>query len=290
MAGSMVLGQPDLSSNGNSNPQNNLSLPEGIAFDSNGNLWVADSGNCRVVEFTQPFSNGKPVNLIIGQPNSFNGMCDVLGGMLRCPMLVAMDGQGDLFVSDCFAGLNEFKPPLTISSAPIPIGTTADCSPGQQPLTASDICSAAGLAFDPAGNLWVADAGSDFGSGKGNRIVRLPPPFTNGADTVIGQGTFSTGSNDWCPGNCPPGPNQTGLNSPAGIALDGTFNLYVADLNNSRALQFEPTYTLNPPPPHFVWQDGEAAAFVFGQPNFNTNTAPTPSQDGISAPVAVLAP
>src|SRR5215472_15553398 len=149
----LVLGQPDLSSNGNSNPQNNLSLPEGIAFDSNGNLWVADSGNCRVVEFTQPFSNGKPVNLIIGQPKSFNGMCDVLGGMLRCPMFVAMDGQGDLFVSDCFAGLNEFKPPLTISSAPIPIGTTADCSPGQQPLTASDICSAAGLAFDPAGNL-----------------------------------------------------------------------------------------------------------------------------------------
>jgi sugar lactone lactonase YvrE len=61
MAATVVLGQPDFTTESpTSNPTaSSFSTPAGLAFDSSGNLWVADSGYSRVLEFKPPFSTGQ---------------------------------------------------------------------------------------------------------------------------------------------------------------------------------------------------------------------------------------
>jgi uncharacterized protein (TIGR03437 family) len=85
----LVIGQPDFKrSVCNYNPNSvaasqvptasSLCQPVGLAVDSNGNLWVADRGNHRVLRFPTPFAQGgflQPANLVLGQgaQNNFTG-------------------------------------------------------------------------------------------------------------------------------------------------------------------------------------------------------------------------
>ncbi len=52
MAASLVIGQSSFTSSGSATTQSGLHNPEGLAFDSSGNLWVAENSNNRVLEFT----------------------------------------------------------------------------------------------------------------------------------------------------------------------------------------------------------------------------------------------
>lgn len=68
-----VIGQPDLSSNtfDNGGPAHGLQLPIDIAFDPAGRLFVADSGNNRVLVYSHPRTNPLP-DAVFGQLGSFS--------------------------------------------------------------------------------------------------------------------------------------------------------------------------------------------------------------------------
>jgi hypothetical protein len=97
-------------------------VPGGIAFDAAGNLYIADQGNQRVVEYAHPLSPSGGASLVLGQCGSF----DVTG----CPA-----------PSTIQAGLEQ-----TLNFALIPAG-------------GSNL--AGGLAFDAAANLYVADVANN---------------------------------------------------------------------------------------------------------------------------------
>src|SRR5579872_611984 len=46
-----------------------LSTPESLVFDNSGNLWVADTGNGRILEFASPFKNYENASIVIGEQN-----------------------------------------------------------------------------------------------------------------------------------------------------------------------------------------------------------------------------
>lgn len=119
---------------------------------------------------------------------------------------------------------------------------------------ASTLCGPAGLAFDPRGNLWVAD-------NYNNRVLEYGPLFANGmsATTVIGHTTFTEG---------PPlglfgcsGPSANLLCQAKGLTFGSSGNLIVADTGNSRVLSFAEPFS-----------NGMSANTVIGQPNFSANT------------------
>ncbi len=86
------------------------------------------------------------------------------------------------------------------------------------------------------------------------------------ASTVIGQANFSSVAPSLAPDS---------LNKPFKTAFDASGNLWVADENNHRVVEFKPPFT-----------DGEAATLEIGQPDFATNQT-TASQSSLFGPVGL---
>src|SRR5579862_2177571 len=91
--------------------------PTGLLVDPKGNLYVADSGNNRVLRYPSPFANtGKETpDIVFGQPDRFTARSSNQGGapsaiticLYQCPAgngpyisSLAMDSAGNLFVAD----------------------------------------------------------------------------------------------------------------------------------------------------------------------------------------------
>jgi sugar lactone lactonase YvrE len=227
---------------GCSSAANTICQPDGLAFDKNGNLWVADESLSRVLEFTQPFSPGEAASIVIGQADFVSrgsAGCPVSGNPpasnagLCSPMGLAFDSSGNLWVSD--AGANrvlEFVPGASGCpagqfcdgmTASLVVGTNGVCPPSA---SASSLCAPRGIAFDSSGNLWVADTG-DY------RVLEIPAPYTGGASVVLGQSDFTTTSYE--------GTTQTSVGTPEDLAFDSSGNLWVTDNGNSRVLEFTPS-------------------------------------------------
>ncbi|MEO8130609.1 MAG: hypothetical protein ABI822_26140, partial [Bryobacteraceae bacterium] len=106
----IVLGQADFSRSVINSPQGQANLPmdvgmyrpSGIAVDSNGALWVCDSGNSRVLRFPHPFDvqGRQRPDLVIGQSGLFSKITDPSRTTMSYPTSVAFTVDGHLLVSD----------------------------------------------------------------------------------------------------------------------------------------------------------------------------------------------
>ncbi len=212
-------------------------------MDSKGDVWVSDSENNRVLEFTPPFSNGEGASVVLGQENFSSYECGAPTLANICnPQGIAFDSSGDIYVADNSNNrVLEFKPPFTSGeSAVLPVGIPANDT------TQSNLNGPIGIALDSSNNLWVADDGDQ-------RVVRFSAPLSNNesASLVIGQTNFVSNSS---------GANQSGFYSPVEVAFDNSGNLWVTDSGNRRVMEF-----LSP------LSTGENASLEMGRPTFPRN-------------------
>ncbi len=158
----LEIGQANFTSdNETATTQSLLSSPQAIAFDSSGNLWVADNANYRVLEFTTPFSNGESASVVIGESDftSFSGNGPTQS-VLDGPYGVAFDHGGNLWVVDDTANrVLEFSPPFANGENAAAVVGEPDYNSSNidSNVTQSLLLSPSSIAFDKAGNLWVAD-------------------------------------------------------------------------------------------------------------------------------------
>ena len=108
----IVIGQPDMqtalcnypSGDPNQPPtKSGLCIPIGLLVDSNGNLYVADSGNGRVLRFPTPFAHQgslQPADRVVGQANFTAKITDPSSGTMAAPYGLAFSGTNGLLVSD----------------------------------------------------------------------------------------------------------------------------------------------------------------------------------------------
>ena len=256
-AASLVIGQPSFTSIAPAATSTGLNTPNGLAFDSSGDLWVSDSSNNRVLEYKAPLSTAEAASLVIGQSNFTSGaLVAASATSLDSPYGLALDSSGNLWVADLQNGrILEYASPFSTHEA-------ATLVIGEPNLTATnDEVSKAGLnapnavTFDSSGNLWVVD---------GHRVLEYTKPFATheAASLVIGQNTFTNSSTVT---------TSTGMDMPAGIAFDSSGNLWIADSGNDRVLRYgAPLSTF------------EAASLVMGQSNF-TSAATTPETQPTAA-------
>ncbi len=169
-----------------------LNLPYGVTVDPSGNIYVADLGNNRVRRI------------------SAAGVLSVSAAGLRSPRNVVSDAAGNIYISE-FTGHRISRLNLDGSITVIAgTGTAGSLGDGGSALVAR-LNSPAGLAFDRAGNLYVADSGN-------HRIRRISAGGI--ITTFLGTGIAGTGAAE--------------LNTPSGVAIDAFGTLYVADSGNQR--------------------------------------------------------
>jgi hypothetical protein len=80
-----------------------LCSPQGVALDSNGNLFVADTNNNRVLAYESPFNPTTDADIVYGQPlftTNFNNLGGISATSLSGPTAVALDSSNNLYVAD----------------------------------------------------------------------------------------------------------------------------------------------------------------------------------------------
>ena len=288
-----VLGQPDAIHNGvNEVKPPSLNFPQAVAVDGSAHLYVADTESNRVLGWhsASAFANGDPADLVIGQPDFASRACNqgaaAPAAVSLCfPTGLVTDGSGNLFVSDTAnSRVLGFSPPFasfTIGNqiidptASIVLGQGASFvigTPNSAGIGAGSLNRPQGAAMDQAGNLYVADTAN-------NRVLEYNQPVANGesASRVIGQdSTGSTFTAVQCNNGAGSGgpASATTLCLPEGVAVDPSTNLYVADSNNNRVLEYNSPLTIV----GGVTGSGDVTAdVVFGQTGFMANTVNAPS-------------
>jgi sugar lactone lactonase YvrE len=209
---STVAGNGAQGYSGDNGPATSAQLfwPAGIALDSAGNLYIADSGN----NVVRKVSNGVITTVAGNGTFSYSGDGGpATSATLNNPTSVAVDPAGNLYIAD----LDNHRVRKVSNGVITTVAGngTQGFSGDNGPATSAELASPEGVAVDSAGNLYIAD--SFF------QVVR---EVSNGViATVAGTATQGyTGDN---------GPATSAeLNDPSGVAVDSVGNLYIADSGN----------------------------------------------------------
>lgn len=219
-----------------------LNSPSGLAFDSSGNLYIADSDNFEVRKVA-----GGTISTAAGQNSQGAGFGGDLGpatsARLWNPTGVAVDSSGNIYIADPYNNVVrvvcENQTPIACTNnafagytyAAGDINTFAGNDTngaGYQgdgsPATGSLVNNPEAVTLDSNGNLYIADTG--------NNVIRKVTP----------AGIISTIAGNGVPGYSGDGgqATQAMLNAPKGIAVDSSNALYIADSVNCVIRVVEP--------------------------------------------------
>jgi uncharacterized protein (TIGR03437 family) len=216
-----------------SGPQNTAPLetpvrsPAGVCLDLAGNLYVADTLNNRVLRAPA----GGPVATAAG-----NGAAGSQGdggpartAQLNLPGACTTDAAGDLYIAD--TGNHLIRKVTAAGIVSTVAGTGSPGGEGDEgPATAAALSAPRGVAVDGSGNVFIADTGNSR-----IRMVTSDGVIHNiagsGAAGFAGDGGAALSAQ---------------LNAPAGLLVDGSGDVYIADSGNNRIRRLTP---LPPAPP-----------------------------------------
>jgi len=238
-----------------------FNTPQGVALDGNGNVYVADANNNMIRKIT---SAGVVTTLAGSVPP---GAADGTGAAasFRTPTGVAVDGNGNVYVAD--ANNNMIR---KITAAGVVTTLAGSVSPGSADGTgaAASFAYPSGVAVDGNGNVYVADnvynlirkitpagvvttlagnvsGGSADGTGSaasfaspsgvavdGNGTVYVADLANSLIRKITPTGVVTTLAGNVNPGFADGTGSAASFNEPAGVAVDGNGNVYVADCAN----------------------------------------------------------
>lgn len=216
-SGPTGLGNGGFDGDGGPADQARFNTPQQVAIDAPGNLYIADTGNHRVRKAEA--GTGLIVTVAgVGTPGSGGDGGPASGAQLNAPSSVAVDAAGNLYIADTN---NHRVRRVNLSSGTIATfaGTGEAAFGGDNaPASAAKLNQPRDLAFDAAGNLYIADSG--------NGRVRRVDARTGVITTVAGSGTAGFGGDGGAA-------TAASLSGPASVVVDGG-TLYVADRDNGR--------------------------------------------------------
>jgi len=226
--------------------------PAGIAFDSSGNLYIADSDN----DVIRQVNSSGAISTVAGKCSatpctgafSGDGAAATSAG-LNHPSGVAFDGSGNLYIADTVNYEIRKVTAGTISTFAGKNGSGAGFAGDLGAATSAQIWDPSSVAVDSAGNVYIAD--------PYNNVVRVvcqtqtPIACTNNAFVgASGYVTWAAGDINTfagkdvnscnAPATCGSGYTGDGgaapgalLNNPTAVLLDAAGNLYISDSGNN---------------------------------------------------------
>ncbi|MGG7569394.1 RICIN domain-containing protein [Streptomyces sirii] len=192
-----------------------LNLPRGVAVDSAGAVYIADSDNHRVRKIA---ADGKICTVAGTGTKGFSGDCGpATAAQLDDPRGVAVDSTGTLYVTEY--NNHRVRKITTDGTISTIAGTGTKGSDGDGgPAVSAQLSHPRGVVVGRAGELYIAEVGT-------HQIRKVT------ADgkicTVAGIGTKGFSGDD--------GPATAAqLSDPFEVAVDSTGTLYIADFGNHR--------------------------------------------------------
>ena len=229
-------GTPGYAGDGGAAVGARLDAPSGLAEDASGDLFIADTGNCRVrevaastgIDFGHRVQAGQIVTLT-------GGPCGAVAD--PAPSAVAVDATGDLFIasgpgnrvdelparSGTSFGRSVTAGKLVSLAGTGVAGSVGDGSPAAQ----SELDDPTGVTVDPSGDLFIADTANCR-----LRMVAASTGTRFGISVVRGS-IYTVAGTGVCGSNGDGGPAlQAQLWDPGALAVDGGGDVLVADQGN----------------------------------------------------------
>jgi sugar lactone lactonase YvrE len=189
--------------------------PCGVAFDSGGNLFIADTYNNRIREI----STSGIITTIAG--NGTGGYSGDGGAAtsaeLHAPEGVAIDSYGNIFIAD--RGNSRIRKVIASTGIITTVagnGTSGYSGDGGA-ATSAQLNYAMGVAVDSSGNIFIAEVY--------NNRIRKVAASTGIITTVAGDGNNGYSGDGGIA-------TSARLAWPEGVAVDSSGNIYIADRNN----------------------------------------------------------
>ncbi|HTB12766.1 MAG TPA: NHL repeat-containing protein [Bryobacteraceae bacterium] len=207
-------GIPGFGGDGGAATNAQLNQPSGLAIDSSGNLYIADSNNA-VVRMV----NTQGVISTVAGTGGVGGYSGDGGAATKATLLapigVAVDSSSNIYIADYYGWIREVNASTGVISTIAGNGTNGYTGDGGS-ATSAQFYNPIGVAVDSSGNVYVADSG--------NGAVRM---ISNGTISTIGGTGILSYTGDGGPAAL------AQFSAISSIAVDAQGNIYVADTNNN---------------------------------------------------------
>ncbi|MGC2160911.1 MAG: choice-of-anchor D domain-containing protein [Silvibacterium sp.] len=227
-----------------------LFLPEAVAVDSAGSLYIADTDNYRIRKIS-----GGVITTVAGdgeQIYSGDGAAAISAG-LDTPTGIAVDARGNLYVADSHNQRIRMVSAQGIISTIAGNGTTGYSGDSGNAIQAT-LAKPTGVTVDSQGNVYIVDSQNNVIRQVGNGVINTI--VGNGQEGYAGDNGPAIGAN---------------LDTPRAAALDPLGDIAIADRLNQRirtmdlpALTFasQPTGTVSAPQSVTLSNTGSASLLV----------------------------
>ena len=215
----------------------NLNTPNGVAVDSNGNLFIADTGDNRIRRVdgtTLNISTVAGTGTACAAPPACGDGGQATLAQLNSPTGIAVDAADDIFIADSGDNLVRRVDGTTQVITTVAFNGTATFSGDGGLAALASMAAPNKVAVDPAGNLYI---GGGF-----DEVVRRVDFATQTIATVAGNAKQPLPSGFSGDG----GPATSATLSNRGLAINATGGLYIADNNRIRFVQVAPVSVLAP--------------------------------------------
>ena len=197
-------------------PSADLFELNGIAFDTDGTLWVTSEDDSALVAFP-------PTTLGRSGASNASVVISFTNGSLSAPTGLAFDRQHRLWVANSHNGtiVRFDRAQLASSGSPVPS------------VIISGLGQPAALAFDASGSLWYSDT-------RRNKLAKFGEAQLSTSGFLAPEVVISALAGS--------------IANPAGIAFDTDGSLWVASLSNQTVVAYSPAQlaTTGTPAPHVV--------------------------------------
>jgi len=219
---STLAGNTTAGSNDNIGALARFNHPSGIVADIWGNIYVSDTENHKI----RKISATGVVTTFAGTGAQGDADGAASQASFAFPAGLAMDANGNLYVADSYNNkIRMITPDGQVSTL---AGSGSAGSKDSTGINAS-FNQPKGISVDQGGNVWVADSY--------NQSIRKIST-TGLVSTIAGNGSLGTTDGISF---------ASSFNSPSGIVVDGTGNLYVSDLFGRKIRKIVSTgYTIQP--------------------------------------------
>jgi len=211
-----------------------LHTPSGVAFDPEGNLYIADLSNCCVRKITISTGIITTVAGIGRNPGHDGDGGPATAARLNRPYGIAIDKIGTLYIADYYncnarkvdtSGIISTIAGVFSDSGTLEAGYNGD----NIPATSAYLSLPVGIAVDNHGNVYIGDA-SNF------RVRKI------GSDGIITT-VAGNGTGPYCGDG---GPATDAGMFPLGVTVDSKGDIYIADYGNSRIRLVKNTLDVKP--------------------------------------------